>query len=437
MPDLSKTATDAVSMAREAGAADVWASAGRSRSTEFRVRNGKLEQVQENTSASVGIRLFVDGRYSSHSTNDLRSGELRRFITEAVALTRYLQPDPHRKLADPELYAGRSTEDLELADPSLTSLGREARLRYCQEMNARVVGKDRVISGTSGFSDGAWESAAASSNGFSGHYGGTSVGMSTSVTLEGEGDRRPEMGLWCSAHHAADLMDPKELADRALERAYARLGATKGKSRRATMVVDAMAAGSLVGRLLRPASGGAVQQGRSLFAGKVGQRLFSKKLTIIDEPLRKRGLGSRPYDAEGIAARARPIVEAGTVRNLYLDTYYASKLGVTPTTGGGTNRVVALGKRDLTAILRAVGKGIYVTQWMGGNADPTTGDFSFGIRGHEIKNGKVGAPIGEMNVTGNLVDLFANLREVGNDPWPYSSTLAPTMAFDRVEFSGS
>ena len=108
-----------------------------------------------------------------------------------------------------------------------------------------------------------------------------------------------------------------------------------------------------------------------------------------------------------------------------------------PTTGGGSNRVVSLGNRDLNAILKAVGKGIYVTQWMGGNADPTTGDFSFGIRGHEIVRGDIGAPLGEMNVTGNLVDLFSNLREVGNDPWRYSSTLTPTLAFDGVEFSGA
>lgn len=437
MPEILKVATNAVSMAQDAGASGVFASASRSRSTEFRVRNGKLEQVSENTSASVSVRLFVDGRYSAHRTNDLREAELRRFVKEAVALTRHLQPDPHRKLADPSLYAGRSDADLQLHDPGLAKLDRDARIEYCTRMNERVAGKDRVISASSGFGDGSWESAAASSNGFSGSYAGSRAGMSTSVTLQGEGDRRPESGMWCSAHHQADLMDPAQIADRALARAMARLGSSKGKSRRGIMVVDPMAAGRLIGRLLRPANGGSVQQDRSFYTGKLGKQLVSKKLTITDEPLRPRGMGSRPYDGEGIAAKTRPIIQAGKVENLYIDTYYGSKLGMAPTSGGGSNRVVTPGKRDLAAILKAVGKGIYVTQWMGGNADPTTGDFSFGIRGHEIVRGDIGAPLGEMNVTGNLVQLFSNLREVGNDPWPYSSTLVPTLAFDGVEFSGA
>ena len=123
-------------------------------------------------------------------------------------------------------------------------------------------------------------------------------------------------------------------------------------------------------------------------------------------------------------------------RNLYVDTYYGSKLGARPTTGSGSNRVIELGTRGRDALIAAARDGIYVTSWLGGNMDPTTGDFSLGARGHLIEGGAIGAPCGEMNVTGNIVDLFSRLVEVGDDPWRYASTLAPTLVFEGVQFSG-
>ncbi len=123
--------------------------------------------------------------------------------------------------------------------------------------------------------------------------------------------------------------------------------------------------------------------------------------------------------------------------NYYLSTYYAKKLGMDPTTGSGSNRVIGLGDKDLTALISEANGGIYVTGWLGGNADGTTGDFSFGIRGHLIENGEIGAPVSEMNATGNLLDLFGQLVAVGNDPWPFSSMKSPTLVFESVDFSGA
>lgn len=257
----------------------------------------------------------------------------------------------------------------------------------------------------------------------------------SSVTLD-DGDKGPEdwMGAW--GHHLGDLPEAPGIADRALELARARLGMRKGPTRRTTMVVDNRASGSLISRLLGPANGGSVQQERSFWRGKLGKKMVSPKLTVVDNPLLPRGLGSRPFDGEGMAAAALPIVEAGVFRNLYIDTYYGNKLGMKPTTGASSNRVVAPGKRGRDALVKSARDGIYVTSWLGGNMDSTTGDFSFGVRGHLIEGGELGAPVGEMNVTGNIVALFLNLREVGNDPWIYSSTLAPTLVFNDVQFSG-
>jgi PmbA protein len=435
--DLGASAASAVEMAKAAGAQEAWASTSRSRNVEFAVRDGQLEKVQESTAQSLSIRLWVDGRYSAHSTTDLRPETLRSFLADAVALTRALEPDPYRVVPDPALFAGRPTDDLDLVDPAVDALTREVRLAACQEMNARVAGKPGVISATSWMSDGRSEGAAASSNGFAGGWGNTSVWWGTEVTVRDEGDKRPEGHMYGGALHLGDVTARDRVADEALTRANAFLGAKKGPSVRTTMIVEPMAAARLINALLGPANGGSVQQKRSFWAGKVGQKLVSEKLRITDEPLRKRGLASRHFDGDGISAKPMPLVADGALQNLYLDVYYAKKLGLAPTTGGPSNRVVGTGDRDLAAILGGVGKGVLVTSWLGGNNDATTGDFSFGIRGHLVENGKVGAPVGEMNVTGNLVELFSRVAEVGNDPWKSSSVLVPTLVFENVQFSGA
>jgi PmbA protein len=441
MPDqldeLVTRATQAIELARQKGAQGAWASANRSRGRSIELRNGEVEKVQENTSRSLSLQLWVDGRYTAHTTTDLTPTRLDAFVEQAIALTRALEPDPDRLLTDPKLYEGRSTADLGLIDESLSARTLEQCIADCERMNQHARESDRVISASSSAYDGHYTAAAVSSNGFSGAYEATYAGLSTEVTLRDEGDKRPEDGMYVTARHVNELLDAEQIGKLALERASSRLGTRKGPTLATTMVVDRRAAARLIGDLLGPANGHSLQQNMSFWQGRLGKRAVAKRLTIVDDPLLPRGLGSRPFDGEGIAARAMPIIESGKLRNRYLDTYYARKLGMAPTTGYASNRVVALGKRDLPAIVDDVGTGVYVTSWLGGNSDPTTGDFSFGMRGHLIEGGKIGAPVGEMNVTGNLLELFSRLVEVGSDPWQFSSTLVPTLVFENVQFSGS
>ncbi len=165
--------------------------------------------------------------------------------------------------------------------------------------------------------------------------------------------------------------------------------------------------------------------------------MFSDHLTIVDDPLIKQGLASRIFDSEGISAKLFPLVEEGVAKHIYVDTYYGRKGNMATTTGSASNRRVLSGNATLAEMLADAGDGIYVTSWLGGNADSTTGDFSLGLRGHTIENGVIGRPVGEMNITGNLLDLFAKLEAVGNDPYPYSTTLSPSLTFQDVNFSGA
>ncbi len=433
---LQERAAAAVELARAAGAEHAWASISSARSTQCHVRDGVLERMQHSHSRRLAVDLYVEGRYFRNSTNDLRDEPLRELMAESVALTRALQPDPFRALPDPALYRGRASVELDGFDLGLVSVDADTRVALCHELDARVSGQAGVLSASSSVSDGCFASAHASSNGFSGAAEGTFMSTSVDVTLQGEGDRRPEGGMGVAARHRADLPKPAWVADEALARARARLGVTKGVTTTTTLVVDRTAAGRLLGALLAPARGWAVQQGRSFWADRLGEERVSKVLRLTDEPLLPRAMGSRRFDDEGIAARPMTVVEGGALRNFFIDSYYARKLGVAPTSGGSSNLVVAPGRGDLDSLVADVGEGIYVTSWIGGNSDDTSGEFSLGLRGHLIERGKVGAPVGEMNVTGNLLELFSRLRRVGGDPWTYGSLHSPTLVFEGVAFSG-
>lgn len=435
--DLKSQAARAVELARKAGADDAWATASQSRNVEFEYRDGALEKVKDTTSQSLAVQVYSNGRYSSHQTTDLNPDRLGGFISEAVAITRALEPDEYRQVTPAELFANRPTDDLDLVDATVAQLDREQRLAWCEALDATSHGHDRVISATAGVYDGTVNSASASSNGFLGSQQSTYCWFGSSVTLRDRGDKRAEDWFYAGGAHVADLPDPAGVGEEALNRTLSRLESEKGPTLKTVMVVDSRAAASLIGRLMRPANARSVQQGRSFWTPLVGEQAFSDKLTIIDDPLIERGLASRHYDSEGISAKALPIVEDGVVRNLYVDTYYGRKGGMQPTTGSASNRVVSPGRHSLAELLADVGDGIYVTSWLGGNADATTGDFSLGLRGHVIENGQVGRPVGEMNVTGNLEDLFGRLEMLGNDPYPYSSTLAPSLVFTDVDFSGA
>jgi len=435
--ELRERAAQAVELAQQAGAQDAWSTASQSRDVQFEHRDGSLEKVKDTTSQSLSIRIYAGGRYSSHSTTDLNPARLQDFVTEAVAITGALEPDEYRRITPEALFANRPTDDLDLVDANVQSLDREQRIAWCRALDEVAHQHERVISATSGVYDGTQRSASASSNGFLGEQQSTYCWFGAEVTLRDRGDKRAEDSFYAGGAHLIDLPNPEVVGKTALERTLSRLDSEKGPTIKASMVVDSRAAASLIGRLLGSANARSVQQGRSFWAPLVGEEAFSKELTIIDDPLIVRGLASRHFDNEGISSQALPIIENGVIRNIYVDTYYGRKGDMAPTTGSPSNRVVKLGSHSLEQLLGEAGTGVYVTSWLGGNADSTTGDFSLGLRGHMIEDGKIGRPVGEMNVTGNLRDLFTRLEIVGNDPYPYSTTLAPSLVFADVDFSGA
>ena len=434
--ELLRRAEQAVDQARKAGANDAVARVRDENSTEYSYRDGNIEQVQQSASRGLSIQLYVDGRYSTHQTTDLRPDSIARFVEDAVALTRHLTEDPYRAIPDPALYENRPDIDLQSDDPTIRDLPREACMDWLKTMDAITHTDSRVVSATADVYYGWRTSARASSNGFRGIQRGTSVGYGASVTLKEGAHGRPEDHRYVWARHLSDLPDPEAVAREGLDRALSRLGSEKVPSTRATLVVDPEAGGRLIGTVWGALQARSIQQNRSFLAAKKDAQIASSLLTVTDDPLQVRGPASRHYDGEGISAKRVPIIDQGVLQTYYIDTYYGRKLGWQPTMGTSSNLVFAPGDKDLNALIADVADGFHVTSWLGGNADATTGDFSYGFRGFRIANGKKTGAVSEMNIAGNFLDLLQNLVAVGNDPNAYSSMQTPTLVFDKVAFSG-
>ena len=434
--ELLSRSQQAVEQAQKAGADDAIARVRDDNSTEYTYRDGNIEQVQQSASRGLSIQIFANGRYSTHQTTDLRPESITRFVEDAVALTQHLAEDPYRVIPDSALYENRPNTNLQLDDPAIRDLPREACIDWLKKMDAVTHTDDRVVSATSDVSYGWHTSARASSNGFSGIQTGTSIGYGASVTLKEGEHGRPEASRFVRGRHLSNLPNAESVAQESLGRAFARLGSEKAPSARAIMVVDPEAGGRLLGSIWGALQARSIQQNQSFLTDKKDTQIANPLLTVTDDPFIVRGLGSRHYDGEGISASVMPVIEQGVLKTYYVDTYYGRKLDWQPTTGGSSNLVFAPGEKDLNGLISDVTEGFHVTSWLGGNADSTTGDFSFGFRGFRITNGQKSGPVSEMNITGNFLDLLQNLVAVGNDPNPYSSMQTPTLVFENVEFSG-
>lgn len=439
MSELLETARAAAKSAQAAGAQHAAASVYRSREVEVAFRDGEVEKVVEATSRSLSLALYVDGRFSSVSTSDLRPEALRAFVGESVAMARTLAQDPHRALPDPKLYEGRSAVDLRVDDAGHAAVTPEDRRRLAralEEAARGAPGSAAIVSVSSSVSDARSETARVTTNGFEGESSGTSFSLHCSATVKDPDGRRPDGSGYGSSRWFADLPSPAEVGRQATTRAVGAIGAAKIPSGVRNVAVENRVASRLVRALLGPLGGRTLQQKQSYLDGAIGKTIASPRLTIVDEPLLPKGFGSRLWDGDGIAARRMPVVEAGVLRTYYIDVYYGRKLGLPPTSGSQGNLVVKPGTKGEAALLADMKDGILITGFLGGNSNSLTGDYSFGVQGFQIEKGQRTRPIAEMNLSGNQKDLWKKLAALGNDPYPYSSILVPTLVFDGLSVAG-
>lgn len=417
------------------GAQQVSVSIDESRNNNIEIRDQQIDNLTESNRNSLTINLYVDKKYSSHSTNRMKKNELYKFVEEAIAATRYLAEDEFRMLPDPSLFYKGGGAELNVVDPKIDDIEPQTRINLAKAVMDEAFKKDeRIISVSSGYSDGLSNRVYVTSNGFRGDSARSSVSLSASVSVKTDQGRPQD--YWYESGLFFDKLKKTDIGKKALERTLRKIGPRKISSGKYTMILENRVAANLISPLYNALSGNAIYQKQSFLAGKKDQPIASKVMTIWDDPSIPSGPGSRHFDGEGLASGKRVIVEEGILRSFYIDTYYGKKLGMDPTSGSNANVVFKLGERDMGGMAESLKKGILVTGFNGGNCNGSTGDFSYGIEGYFIENGIATYPVNEMNITGNMKEIWNNLVEAGNDILDGSSAMIPSLMIEGIDFSG-
>ncbi len=425
--------------ARRLGAQGAAATLSTGRGIDVEWRDGRIERIQQRAERSLHIELYVEGRYGASTTSDLRPTALERFLGDAIALTRLLEPDPHRTLPDPARYARELEVDLELFDVGRAALDTDARVaqaRALEESVRSAVSTLPVISVETYASDSEGHSARVHTNGFEAERSGTRFLHGAQAVVQAADGRRPSGSAGSVRRHRAELEEPASLARKVAERAANQLVVSKLPTGVYTALVENRAVARLLGMFVAPLYGSALQQKTSLWDGRIGERIASPKLTLHDDPRRKRGLASTLWDGDGFPTLRRPILQDGVLATYLIDDYYARKLGVEPTGGSLHNLAWSLGTRSLDQLVADVGEGVLIEGFLGGNSNSSSGGFSLGCIGRVIRRGEIAESFADANLSGHFGSLFEHLAALGDDPDPNSATSAPSCIFERAQLSG-
>ena len=429
---------EALAMARRQGAQKARATYSKSEEDLVATLDGEVDRVTHCADRSLALALFVDGRFGSYSTNKLDPVALEAFIAKAVEATRMVAPDPFRDLPDPARCCrdAISGDELGLVDPHRDAITPADRQQIA--LNASVFSSDnKIISEEGEYSDSVYETVVMDTNGVCCVHRETSFDYGVEITVESGGEKYS--GYWWDASSDHRALDAPGCGRRALERALGQIGSGPVRSGKYTAVIDAEMASKVVSPLLRALSGYAIQQNSSFLMDSVGRKVFPEGLTLMDVPRIPGQTCSKYFDSEGVATVEAPIIERGVVKEYFINTYMAGKMQLAPTVEDATRPKVLPWPRtglDRDAILRECGSGILVTDFNGGNSNPVTGDFSYGIEGYLFEEGRIVRPVSGMLMTGNLLTLWSRLLAAGDDARPCQTKLIPTLAFGEVDFSG-
>jgi len=440
---ILNTLTDLIAKAQAAGADAADAVSVSSISLSHARRLGSPEHVERSESTDTGLRVFVGKRQAIVSSSDLSADSLGELVDRAVAMARSVPEDLYCGLADPELLA-TAIADLDICDPV------EPSADDLVDMAAKAEDAARAVPGVTN-SEGAeagWgrsSFAMAASNGFVQSYVSSRHSVSVSV-LAGEGMAMERDYDYVSTIYAEDLDDPKALGRSAGEKAVRRLNPRKVETAQVPVVYDPRVSGSILGHLSSAISGAAVARGTTFLKEKLGKTIFPEQVTVMDDPLRRRGLRSRPFDGEGIAAARRTLIEdgvlktwimdLGTARQLNLETTGHASRGISsPPSPSATNLYMESGAVSPEDLIADIKDGLYISELIGFGVNGVTGDYSRGASGFWIENGALAYPVSEVTVAGNLNDMFAGVTAANDLTFRYG-TNAPTLRIDGMIVAG-
>jgi len=417
-----------------------------SKSLSIDVLDGKVESIDEIRDLGLGIRIIKDHKQGFSFTSDLDEYVIEETINKAIENAKNSEADEFHSL--PSNQATEPPNNLNLYDPKINQVPIQGKIdltlkiEKAAHQNPKVKKTEKIS-----YSEGESEIWLANSNGLNINYKDNNCGAFADViAIEGS---EMESGFGMSyVTHFADL-NFEAIGQEAAEQAVQLLGAKTISSQKIPLVIDPRVATQLLEILIAPLSSEAVQKGKSLFAGKVNQSVGSSLLTIIDNGRLPKGLGSAPFDGEGVPTQETKLIHKGELKTYFYNTYTANK-GKTKSTGnaargsfqglpgiGPTNLYIEAGKNSHQEIVKSITKGLYLVRIMGAHtANPISGDFSFGAAGIMIENGQLTYPVRSITIAGNLIDLLKQLKAVGSNLRFFSSIGAPTLLFEGITVSG-
>jgi len=411
------------------------------------VRLGEIEKISQAQEKRLGLRLFFGASSATASTSDISKGSIERLVDETCAMARSTAQDEYSGLPAPEECA-RTFLDLDLLDDSGRSLSVEERSRLALETEKTALDYDRRITNSEGaeFSNQAGRVIYANSHGFSGEYQGSTYGLSVVPVAALNGMMQRD--YWYSSQRKfSRLESPESIGRKAAARVLRRLGARKIKTREVPVVFEPEIAATLLRHLSGALSGYSLYKGASFLIGKLGDKIASELITVVDDGTIPAALGSKPFDGEGLPTGRKTVVEKGVLQSYLLDTYSGRKLGY-PSTGNAarsvgeppgvapTNFYLSPGSYSPEKIIASVEEGFYVTELIGFGVNLVTGDYSRGAAGIWIEKGELTYPVEEVTIAGNLKEILLNIEMVGNDLEMRDRICAPTVKISRMTVAG-
>jgi PmbA protein len=433
---LEQIVADLLAEAKRRGASAAEAAASGDTGFDATVRLGQVETVEHTRDSGLGITVYFGQRKGSASTSDLSLAAVRDAVAAASAIATHTQEDQCAGLADRERMA-TEVPDLDLYHPWAISVEDAISLAVeCEEAargaDARIVNSEGATvsthSGTHVYGN---------SHGFVGGYPTSRHSLSCAVVGQ-DGDGMQRDYWWSTARAPADLDPAAAVGRRAGERTVARLGARQISTRQAPVLFRAEVAAGLLRTLVSAVTGSSLYRRASFLLDHLDKQIFPDFVRIHEQPLLPRGLGSAPFDGDGVATKAKDLVGAGILRSYVLDAYSACRLGMTTTgnAGGVRNLRIELGTLDRDGLIREMGTGLLITELMGHGINPVTGDYSRGAAGFWVEGGEIQFPVEEITIAGNLRQMFRGLRAVGNDCDYPGSTQTGSWLIDRMTIAG-
>ena len=431
----------ALGHAKKLGATDAAAEASEGCGLSVSVRKGELENVERNRDKSLGITVYIGKKRGNAATSDFSKAAIEQTVKAAYDIARFTAEDETSGLPDDRDIA-RVHPELDLFHP--WAIDSEQAAQLALKCEAAALGTSRLITNSEGAGVSAQQSHffSAHTKGFRGGYASSRHSLSV-APIAGKGEQMQRDAWYSSMRDAAELASPEAVGRYAAERALARLKSRKIPTTQCPVLFESPLAAGLLGGFVQAVSGGALYRKSTFLADSLGKAAFPKHIDINEDPHLRKGKGSAPFDEEGVKTEARKVVAGGRVEGYFLSTYSARKLGMRTTGNASGSHNLTLTSRltqpgdDLDAMLRKLGRGLFVTELMGQGVNYVTGDYSRGASGYWVEDGRIAFPVEEITIAGNLRDMLMGIEAVGADAYNYGAKTVGSILVNRMKVAGS